>query len=96
MSSNPLINQWNYTQGFTLKHLQNKGYWNLTFSRNMLDNALDQFSDNFKSTQTDENKRTLKLRSREIENKLRFESHKVNGPWKYSYGAMVQYVKYSK
>lgn len=95
LSSNPLINQWNYTQGFTLKHLQNKGYWNLTFSRNMLDNALDQFSDNFKSTQTDENKRTLKLRSREIENKLRFESHKVNGPWKYSYGAMVQYVKYS-
>jgi hypothetical protein len=95
LSSNPLINQWNYTQGFTLKHLQNKGYWNLTFSRNMLDNALDQFSDNFNSTQTDENKRILKLRSREIENKLRFESHKVSGPWKYSYGAMMQYVKYS-
>ncbi len=95
LSSNPNINQWNYTQGFTLKRLVENGYWNLTFSRNMFDNRLDQFSDNFNADQQDESKRTLGVESQEIENKLRFEVNRFKGPWKWSYGAITQYVKYN-
>lgn len=95
LSSNPAINQWNYTQGFALKRLTDKGFWNLTFSRNMFDNQLDQFSDNFDGKQTDEAKRLLKLNSQEIENKLRFDYNLVADGWKISYGAGAQYVKYN-
>ncbi|MBL7826940.1 MAG: TonB-dependent receptor [Saprospiraceae bacterium] len=95
LSSAPSIRQWNYTQGFALKHLTENGFWNLTFSRNMFDNRLDQFSDNFNGDQTDEAKRTLGLNSQEIENKLRFDYNVYLGDWKISYGAVAQYVKYN-
>jgi outer membrane cobalamin receptor len=94
LGSVPSINQWNYTQGFTLKRLIENGYWNLTFSRNMFDNQLDQFTDNFDAKQTDESKRKLKLESREIENKLRFDYNRFAGAWKFSFGAGAQLVKY--
>ena len=41
----PSINQWNYTVGFTLKRLVENGYYNVTLSRNMFNNQLDQFED---------------------------------------------------
>jgi outer membrane receptor for ferrienterochelin and colicin len=95
ISSSPLINQWNYTQGFTLRRLVDNGFWNLTFSRNMFDNQLDQFTDNPDGQQKDEAKRTLKLKSQEIENKLRFDYNTYLGNWKLSFGAGAQYVKYN-
>lgn len=95
LSANPSINQWNYTQGFTLKRLIENGYWNLTFSRNMFENRLDQFEDNFKADQKDESKRTLGLKSQEIENKLRFDFNRYAGRWKYAFGGVLQYVKYN-
>ena len=95
LSSNPNINQWNYTQGFTLKRLVNDGYWNLTFSRNMYNNQLDQFTDNYDGKQMDESKRILKLKSQEIENKLRFDYNTFVGQWKFAFGAGAQYVKYN-
>lgn len=95
LSSNPSINQWNYTQGFALKRLVENGYWNLTLSRNMFDNKLDQFEDNYDLKQTDETKRILGLNSQEIENKLRFDYNQFLGNWKFSAGAMAQYVKYN-
>jgi hypothetical protein len=94
-SSNPLIKQWNYTQGFTLKHLIENGFWNLTFSRNMFDNQLDRFRENYDGQQRDESKRTLGVKSQEIENKLRFDVNKYVGNWKLSFGAGLQYVKYN-
>ncbi|MEI6408023.1 MAG: TonB-dependent receptor [Bacteroidota bacterium] len=94
-SSNPRIKQWNYTQGFALKHLINNGFWNLTFSRNMFDNQLDKFRDNIDGQQKDESKRTLGVKSQEIENKLRFDVNKYAGDWKFSFGAGLQYVKYN-
>ena len=94
-SSNPRIKQWNYTQGFALKHLINNGFWNLTFSRNMFDNQLDKFRDNTDGQQKDESKRTLGIKSQEIENKLRFDVNKYVGDWKFSFGAGLQYVKYN-
>ncbi len=95
LSSVPGINQWNYTQGFALKRLIDNGFWNLTFSRNMLDNKLDQFADNTDGKQSDESKRILGLQSQEIENKLRFDVNRYTGDWKFSAGAMAQYVKYN-
>jgi outer membrane receptor for ferrienterochelin and colicin len=95
ISSSPTINQWNYTQGFALKRLVDNGFWNLTFSRNMFDNQLDRFSDNPDGNQKDESKRTLKLNSQEIENKLRFDYNTYWGAWKLSFGASTQYVKYN-
>lgn len=95
LSSVPGVNQWNYTQGFTLKRLINNGFWNLTLSRNMLDNRLDQFTDNTDGRQRDESKRVLGIQSQEIENKLRFDLNRYAGAWKYSVGAMAQYVKYN-
>lgn len=95
LSSVPGVNQWNYTQGFALKRLINNGFWNLTFSRNMLDNRLDQFADNIDGKQRDEAKRILGIKSQEIENKLRFDVNRYAGSWKFSAGAMAQYVKYN-
>lgn len=95
LSSNPSINQWNYTQGFTLKRLVENGFWNLTFSRNMYDNSLDQFAENYDGKQNDESKRTLKLRSQEIENKLRFDHNTYVGSWKISWGGGLQFVKFN-
>lgn len=95
LSSVPGVNQWNYTQGFTLKRLINNGFWNLTLSRNMLDNRLDQFTDNSDGRQRDESKRVLGIQSQEVENKLRFDLNRYAGAWKYSLGAMAQYVKYN-
>ena len=95
LSSVPGVNQWNYTQGFSLKRLISNGFWNLTFSRNMLDNKLDQFAENTDGQQKDEFKRILGLQSQEIENKLRFDLNRYVGAWKFSAGAMAQYVKYN-
>jgi hypothetical protein len=61
----------------------------------MLDNKLDQFADNFDAKQKDESKRILGIQSQEIENKLRFDFNRYSGDWKFSAGAMAQYVKYN-
>lgn len=87
----PYINQWNYTTGFALKRLINKGFINITLSRNMFNNALDKFEDENR----EEAKRTFKLRSQEIENKFRFDINKYLSGWKISGGVMGQYVKYN-
>lgn len=92
LRSNPNINQWNYTTGFSLKRLLENGFLNVSLSRNMFDNRLDRFEDN---RQGDERYRVLKSKSQEIENKFRIDVNKFVGKWEYSYGAVVQYVKYN-
>jgi hypothetical protein len=96
LSSAPSIQQWNYTQGFTLKRLTDDGYWNLTFSRNMFDNDLKQFADNYDGKQSDPAKLNLGVGSQEIENKLRFDHYlSLGNDWNLQYGAGAQYVKYN-
>lgn len=91
LRSNPSINQKNYTIGFLLKKLISRGYVNVVLSRNFFYNSLDKFEDG----QTgDEDLRTLRIRSAEIENKLRLEVNKSGKGWKYSYGASAQYVQF--
>jgi TonB dependent receptor/CarboxypepD_reg-like domain/TonB-dependent Receptor Plug Domain len=88
----PLVNQWNYTAGVTLKRLINNGFLNVALSRNAFNNALDRFEDG----QTgNESLRVLKTRSRETENKLRLDvNQSVNG-WRYSFGGVAQYVQFT-
>lgn len=88
----PIITQWNYTIGFTLKRLINNGFINVAISRNMYNNQLDRFED---AQYNDESRRNFKLRSQEIENKLRFDVNNYINGWKISYGAVAQYVKYN-
>ncbi len=92
LRSNPFINQWNYTIGGVIKRRINNGFVNVSLSRNMFENRLDRFED---AKVKDESTRTLKLKSQEIENKFRFDVNKFVGKWKYSYGGMLQYVKFS-
>lgn len=88
----PTINQWNYTVGFTLKHLVKNGYYTVTASRNMFNNQLDKFED---ADFGNESRRTFLSTSQEIENKLRFDVNKVKSGWKLNYGLSAQYVKYN-
>jgi hypothetical protein len=90
--SNPIINQWNYTVGAIVKRRIANGVLNLSASRNMFENRLDRFADGKNS---DESARILRLKSQEIENKFRLDVNKFAGKWKYSYGAVFQYVKFN-
>lgn len=91
INSNPLINQWSYTVGATLRRLIGNGYWNLSLSRNTLDNQADKFEDNKNPQEID---RTLKIKSRETENKLRFDVTNNLAGVKLTYGASVQLVQF--
>jgi len=91
INSNPLINQWNYTVGLTLKKLIQDGYWNLSLSRNTLDNQADRYEDNEKPSDAT---RTYQIRSKETENKLRFDVTKNINNISLSYGLVTQYVQF--
>lgn len=88
----PFITQWNYTFGATYKKRIKDGFYNISLSRNMFDNQLDQFED---AQNDNEDFRNLKLKSQEIENKFRFDFNKYKNGWKYSFGLMGQYVQYN-
>lgn len=88
----PIITQWNYTTGFALRRLINKGYINFALSRNMYNNELDRFED---AKYDDESMRNFKLRSQEIENKFRMDVNRFVRGYKISYGVVGQYVKYN-
>lgn len=92
LNSNPSIEQWSYTVGAVLRHQVANGFLNIALSRNMLDNRLDKFEDN---QAPKESNRTLKLRSQEIENKLRIDVNKAWYGWQLAYGGSVQAVDYN-
>ncbi len=92
INSSPNINQWTYTVGATLKQLVKNGYWNLSLSRNTLDNTVDKFMDNQQPVDAE---RTLLIRSNETENKLRWDMTNNRGGWKFSYGLVAQYIQFN-
>jgi outer membrane cobalamin receptor len=92
INSNPIINQWSYTAGVSLKRLTNNGYLNLALSRNTLNNSVDKFEDN---QDPNENELTLRINSNETENKLRFDVTNNINSWKISYGTVLQYVVFN-
>ena len=91
-NSNPIISQWNYTTGITLKHLTENGYYNLAISRNAFDNDIRKYEDN---QLKDPNQINLSLQSRETENKIRFDANQNIKGWKLSYGLSLQSVDYA-
>jgi outer membrane receptor protein involved in Fe transport len=91
INSNPLINQWNYTFGVSLKKLIQDGYWNISLSRNTLDNQADRYEDNENPSDAS---RTFQIRSNETENKLRFDVTKNIQNISLSYGLVTQYVQF--
>lgn len=92
LNATPSINQWNYTNGVAYRHLINNGFVNVALSRNMFNNELDRFEN---KDEGNEAARILKIRSQEIENKLRVDVNKFVNGWKYSYGVSAQYVKFN-
>src|SRR4029079_6229470 len=91
INSNPIINQWSYTVGASLRKLISNGYWNFALSRNTLNNSADKFEDN---QNPDNSELTLRINSAETENKLRFDVTNNINNWKLSYGASVQYIDF--
>ncbi len=91
INASPLINQWSYTIGATLRRLTDNGYWNVALSRNTLDNSAAKYEDN---ESPEEDERTLYINSRETENKLRFDMTNNFPGWKLTYGAVAQYVEF--
>lgn len=89
LNSNPIINQWNYTFGLSLRRSVKNGYINMALSRNSFDNEIDQFEDNERQLPS---QRTLQYRSAETENKFRIDVNKNRKGWKIAYGAMLQFA----
>ena len=50
LNSNPAVNQNSYTIGAAVRQQINKGYWNISLSRNYLDNDLKKFENNLTAT----------------------------------------------
>ena len=92
LNATPSINQWNYTNGLAYRHLIENGFVNIALSRNMFNNEIDRFEN---KDEGNEEARILKIRSQEIENKLRLDVNKFVNGWKYSYGVSAQYVKFN-
>lgn len=92
INSSPLVNQWTYTVGASLKYLIKNGYVNLALSRNTLDNQVDKYEDN---QDPKEIERTLAIKSRETENKFRVDINKNLGKLKLSGGIVTQYVQFT-
>ena len=88
--ANPLIKQWNYTMGASLKRLINKGYFTVALSRNMFFNGANRYENNA----TKSGDELFKLKSHEVENKLRIDFNQYLNGWKLGYGVDFQYVKY--
>lgn len=87
LNSNPIINQWNYTAGITLKQLISNGFINIAISRNAFDNDIERFEDNKLKLPSQQ---TLSYQSRETENKFRIDVNKNVKGWKIAYGAVAQ------
>ena len=88
----PIQTQWNYTNGLVYKHYQEKGFWTLVLSRNMLNNQAVKYQDNDESS---EDNLILDYKSQEIENKLRIENTQRIGDYKINFGGAYEYVKYN-
>ena len=87
----PVNNQWSYVVGLIYRHFREKGSDTWVLSRNMLDNERIKYAGNVE----EEDSLRLKYRSREIENKLRYEGVTDLNGWKLSYGAGLEYIRYT-
>jgi hypothetical protein len=87
----PTYNQWSYTIGLTYRHFRPKGNDTWVLSRNMLNNEITKYADNIEISDSLINS----VKSREIENKFRYEGITDLLQWKISYGGGLEYSTYT-
>ncbi len=87
----PVNNQWSYVFGLVYRHFRAKGYDTWVLSRNMLNNDQVKYTNNVEVPDS----LLFKYNSQEIENKLRYEGLTDLVKWKITYGAGLEYAKYS-
>ena len=91
LGNSPTIDQNSYTIGATIKKIIPKGFWNLSISRNYLDNQANKFEDNKNPI---EQQRTLKIKSIEAESKIRWDVTKNYENVTLSYGLTGQLIRF--
>ncbi|MEI6434492.1 MAG: TonB-dependent receptor [Bacteroidota bacterium] len=91
IQSLPLNNQWSYVFGLVYRHFRAKGYDTWVLSRNMLSNDQIKYTNNVEVPDS----LLLKYNSQEIENKLRYEGLTDLLKWKITYGAGLEYARYT-
>lgn len=89
LSQIPVNNQWSYTFGAVYKHFFTNGYHNVVFSRNMLNNEFYKYPDNNESLP-----KSFDYKSRETENKFRYELALKDHGIRYNFGVNAEYAKY--
>ena len=85
----PVNDQWSYTIGAVYKNFFNNGFHTLVLSRNMLDNRFYKYPDNDETQE-----KTYDYKSREAENKFRYELNLRKNGYKISVSANLEYAKY--
>ena len=91
LQSLPVNDQWSYTFGLVYRHFRAKGYDTWVLSRNMLNNDQIKYTNNVEVPDS----LLFKYNSQEAENKLRYEGLTDLVKWKISYGAGLEYAKYT-
>ncbi len=91
LQSLPVNDQWSYTFGLVYRHFRNRGYDTWVLSRNMLNNDQTKYTNNVEIPDS----LLLKYNSQESENKLRYEGLTDLVKWKITYGAGLEYAKYT-
>ncbi len=87
----PVNNQWSYVFGLVYRHFRTSGYDTWVLSRNMLNNDQIKYTNNVEVPDS----LLLKYNSQETENKLRYEGVTDLVKWKITYGAGLEYAKYT-
>jgi hypothetical protein len=87
----PVNDQWSYVFGLVYRHFRAKGYDTWVLSRNMLNNDQIKYTNNVEVPDS----LLFKYNSQEIENKLRYEGLTDLVKWKITYGAGLEYAKYT-
>jgi hypothetical protein len=91
LQSLPVNDQWSYVFGIVYRHFRTKGYDTWVLSRNMLNNDQLKYTNNVEVPDS----LLLKYNSQEIENKMRYEGLTDLVKWKITYGAGLEYAKYT-
>ncbi|MCX6305259.1 MAG: TonB-dependent receptor [Bacteroidetes bacterium] len=91
LQSLPVNDQWSYVFGLVYRHFRAKGYDTWVLSRNMLNNDQIKYTNNVEVPDSLQ----FKYNSQEIENKLRYEGLTDLVKWKITYGAGLEYARYT-
>jgi outer membrane receptor for ferrienterochelin and colicin len=92
VNSQPIINQWNYTFGLSLRRLVKNGFTNVALSHNTFSNDIVQYEDNQTLLPSQQK---LDFTSNETETKLRFDVNKTIKGIKIAYGLSTQLASFT-